>query len=764
MASHAIEQEGEEFKEKPLAEIPEEIERLLAQRLGPDEAVRSSVAIDLAQNGQFRPGFVLLTDTRLYSFTIADRKIEEWLEVPLQTVERLEVRSFNGAALLEAVTTERSLRLARFTKACLDDIYAFSRSVNDLLPNHKEEDRWGGPGQWSEKKPEICEKCGRPIPRWFSGVCPNCLEKRRIILRLLGRIKPYWPWVSMGLILMFAITSMGLVQPYLTKILIDDVLPHHNLHLLWEILGLIIGLNVASSILSGLRSYLMAWFGEKVTFDLRQELYNHLQVLSLSFFDSKQTGWIMDRLSNDTGNLQDFLTDALQSFIRDSFQLVSIALILFKMSPRLAFMTLLPIPFITYLSVKFMKKTHKMYHLMWRRRSRLTALLTDVIPGVRVVKAFAQEDRERDRFEDRNQQYMNASLVTARYSSIVWPTTNFMGSIGFAIIWGYGGYLAVMNHDPEHGVTAGMLFMFIGYLWQFYGPVQTLSQMSQRVQRAATAAQRVFEILDTQPSVQEPKKSKEMPPIHGAVEFRNVTFGYEPHNPVVKNVSFTVAPGEMIGLVGPSGAGKSTSINLISRFYDVEDGAILIDGIDIRDVDLHSLRSQIGVVLQEPFLFHGTIAENIAYGRPEASLEEVIEAAKAANAHEFIMRMPDGYDTMAGERGARLSGGERQRISIARAILKNPKILILDEATSSVDTETEAQIREAIDRLVKNRTTFAIAHRFSTLRNADRLVVLDKGRLAEIGTHEELMAKEDGIFRRLTEVQSELSQIIAIGG
>jgi ATP-binding cassette subfamily B protein len=299
---------------------------------------------------------------------------------------------------------------------------------------------------------------------------------------------------------------------------------------------------------------------------------------------------------------------------------------------------------------------------------------------------------------------------------------------------------------------------------RFYSPLQELTQLSRQIQQASTAAQRVFEVLDTEPDMRDAPDARPMPRIEGRVEFKDVTFGYDERQPVLKEVSFTVEPGEMIGLVGPSGAGKSTAINLLCRFYDANQGAIEIDGIDIRDVQLESLRRQIGIVLQEPFLFVGTIAENIAYGKPEASLEEIMQAAQAANAHEFIIHLPDGYDTLVGERGARLSGGERQRISIARAILKDPRILIFDEATASVDTETEHKIREAIDRLVAGRTTYAIAHRISTLKHADRLIVLEKGRVVEAGTHEELMTREEGVFRRLCEMQSETSRIVAVSG
>jgi ATP-binding cassette subfamily B protein len=441
--------------------------------------------------------------------------------------------------------------------------------------------------------------------------------------------------------------------------------------------------------------------------------------------------------------------------------LVVIAILMFSLNPSLAMLSLLPAPIILVMSAMHMRRTHKLYHRQWRRRSRVFALLANVIPGVRVVKAFAQEDRERGRFARRSEEYMRTSVDTYRTQRGFTFSTMFLMSLSYMAIWGYGGYLVVIGAP---GATVGTLMAFMTFVMRFYNPLQNLARMSQQIQRAATSAQRVFEVLDAQPDVAELPHAKQMPPIRGTVEFKNVTFGYEPHTPVLKDLSFKVEPGEMIGLVGPSGAGKSTTINLICRFYDVTEGAIEIDGVDLRDVTLRGLRDQIGVVLQEPFLFHGTVAENIAYGNPSASREKIIEAARAANAHEFIMRFPDGYDTMVGERGQRLSGGERQRISIARAILKNPRLLILDEATASVDTETEEQIRQAIDRLVAGRTTFAIAHRFSTLQQADRLIVLDNGRLVEMGTHEELLAIEDGLFRRLCEKQAQMSRLVAVGG
>jgi len=747
------------------SEIPEHVRERLTERIGDKEAIRVACESDLLLTGRFGSAWLVSTDSKLISYNPgADGK--EWVSVDLSEVRGLQKRDMQGTAVLEARLDSRAVPLLLFTRAKNEAVTNAVHQIQKLLPNPQPlEGLRPGEGfppehHWERRRRENCPKCGRPIPTHI-GVCPQCLEKRRLILRLLTRVKPYWHIAAGSLILMFMITAVDMVQPYLQAILVDEVIGKRALGLLKWILAGLLATNAASAVLSGLRGYLMAWFGERLIYELRVELYHHLQKLSVGFYDSKQTGWIIDRVSSDTGNLQDFLAEGLQDFLRDLLTMVVIGAIMFSMNAKLALITLLPMPLLGYLTARFMKRSRSLFHGMWRRRSRIFSLLSDVIPGVRVVKAFAQEAREEQRFQERAMDYMNASVNASRVFATFWPTTGFVMSLGGLAIWGYGGWMVATG---QPGVTLGTLVAFTSYLWRFYGPVQNISRMSQRLQRAATSAQRVFEVLDTKPDVKDPENPVPMPRIKGAIEFKNVTFGYDPNIPVLHNISFYVEPGEMIGLVGPSGAGKSTTINLICRFYDVQQGSIEIDGVDIRDISLQDLHSQIGVVLQEPFLFHGSVAENIAYGRPDASLEEIIEAARAANAHDFIMRLPEGYDTMVGERGARLSGGECQRISIARAILKNPRILILDEATSSVDTETEALIREAIDRLVKNRTTIAIAHRLSTLRNADRLIVLDNGRIVEIGTHEELLAKPDGVFRRLVDMQAELSKVVAVGG
>lgn len=730
------------------------------------EEVKLAVETDLQNDGRFGSEWLIATDRRVMVVTPNGGCPEIRLDLPLPDLERAEAENFVGNGYFFLKTPRERLPALRFSRSKSAAFLAAARELTRLARNGQEPDGsapegrprgfpqrpgglWGGPKR--------CPQCHQIVPHW-SSVCPECLKKRQLLGRLLTYALPFWPWALLGLVLMLLMTAVDLIPPYLSKVMVDDVIGARNFSLLkWVALG-ILGINAVSSALGGLRGYLMTWLGQEITLNIRQQVYEHLQRLGLRYYDEQQTGQIMSRVTHDTGNLQDFLTEGLQDLLRDVLTCLIIGFILFSLNWPLALLTLIPVPLLAVGSFYFGRKVHHVYHQRWRKFGALNALLADTIPGVRVVKAFAQEHREISRFEALNRDLIRVLLLATRISSVVFPIMGFLTTLGSVIVWGIGGYWVMQG---QHGLTLGSLVAFTAYLWRFYAPIQNLSRMNQRIQWTATAAERVFEVIDQKPDVEDAPDAYDLPPIEGRVTFENVTFSYDGERDVLKNISFEVEPGEMIGLVGPSGAGKTTLINLLCRFYDVKEGAIKIDGHDLRKVTQASLRRQIGIVLQEPYLFHGSIAENIAYGRPEASRAEIIAAARAANAHDFICQLPDGYDTVLGERGLRLSGGERQRLSIARAILKNPRLLIFDEATSSVDTETEAEIREAIDRLVQNRTTFSIAHRFSTLRNAHRLIVLNEGELVEMGTHEELLNKEGGIFARLCRMQRKLSQIVA---
>ncbi len=599
-----------------------------------------------------------------------------------------------------------------------------------------------------------CPKCNRLLPE-KDGVCPSCVNRGKTLLRVSGFMSPYKKQAVWLACLSLTTTLLNLSTPYIQGTIIAEVLEKRtNLDVLAQMIGLWLGIAICASAVNITRDRLNAWLAGHIAADLRGTVYRSIEFLQLTFFDKKQVGAIASRVTSDTDRVWGFLVEGLPYFLLNGMMLVGVVTFLFLISPIMAAAILVPIPIMVLIGIKFWRPMSQMWHRVGQKWARFHTHLNESLNGIRVVKAFATEDGEFNKFTNRNRELRDAGVSADARWFTIFGGMIFFTTIGTLICWSVGGYLIVRGD-----LKFSEFFMIQVYVGQVYGPLQWFAAINNWFTRAMAGADRIFEVIDMTP--ERYGSNGKVQEIQGHVEFEAVRFGYDKSNPVLKDITFSAKPGEMIGLVGKSGAGKSTTINLIARFYEPDSGMIKIDGVDYRDLDLQALRRQIGIVLQEPFLFNGTIAENIAYGKPGASFEEVMEAARAANAHNFVLAKPDGYDTMVGERGSKLSGGERQRISIARAILHNPKILILDEATSSVDVETEKQIQEALQHLVAGRTTFAIAHRLSTLRNADRLVVLERGKIAEIGSHEELMEKK-GVFYGLVQTQSAIQEIIGL--
>jgi ATP-binding cassette subfamily B protein len=584
-----------------------------------------------------------------------------------------------------------------------------------------------------------------------------------VILRLLGYLRPYARKVSLGLGAAALITLVSLVPPYLAGYLIDRVIrPAQAGSLPLERAAAIAWIAVLAMAAAHLvrqgaalvRLRMMAILGEWVARDLRAELYQHIQRLSLSFFSRKKTGSIITRVSADTDRLWDFLAFGVVDVSLSVVMMLGLSLVLLSLDWRLGLVMTLPVPLFVGAIYRYGEALNRLFLRAWRKWSRVTDVLSDTIPGIRVVKAFHQESREVSRFQERNQDVTTEFNRIHRLWTTFWPLVMLAVHGTTVVVWA----LAVPRLlGSGAALSVGTFISFLLYATMFADPIEIIGQMARTMNRATSSAHRVFEVLDTEPEIREAAKPVKLTPVQGQVTFSNVTFAYDGVRQVLRGVSFQVEPGELIGLVGPSGGGKSTIANLLARFYDVSGGAIQVDGVDLRELDLGHYRRQIGMVLQDPYLFHGTVVDNIRYGLPEAPLDAVVAAARAANAHDFICRLSHGYDTVVGERGHTLSGGERQRVSIARAILHDPRVLILDEATSSVDTETEREIQEALDRLVHGRTVFAIAHRLSTLRKASRLFVIEDGRLVESGTHHQLMMRPEGRYRRLYELQLQLA-------
>lgn len=563
--------------------------------------------------------------------------------------------------------------------------------------------------------------------------------------RLAGLAKGRRGMLALGLALTLASTAAALVPPALTQPLIDDVLSSRGAgrpRLVALYLGGMAAAVLASWLLGWGRTVVMGRLGERVGADLRDKTYRHLLDLSLQYHGGQRTGDLLARLGTDTERVAGFLSTNLVDFATDALMIVGTMGVLLVKAPTLALATLLPLPIAGWVMHKVRVRLRRGFERGAQAWSALNSVMADAIPGVRVVKAFAQEGREYERFNACNRKLVEVNEQVQLTWSFFNASMGLMAQGGLLLVWTVGSWLSL-----ERGLRVGVLTMFLAYLARFHVRLESLSRMVQFTARADASARRVFEVLDTPIGVPEPSRPAPIGRLKGSVELRHVGFSYGDRG-VLRDLNLCIGPGEFVGLVGPSGAGKSTLVNLICRLHDVGSGTILVDDVDVRRYPIAAFRRQVGLVQQDPFLFHGSIADNIAYGRPDASREDVIRAARIAHADAFIARLPDGYDAQVGERGGALSGGERQRISIARAVLIDPRILILDEATSAVDPETEALIQDALDNLSRGRTTIAIAHRLGTLRRADRLIVLEDGRIAEVGRHRDLVRAE-GPYRRL---------------
>ncbi|MFA5243318.1 MAG: ABC transporter ATP-binding protein [Sulfuricella sp.] len=718
-------------------------------RLSGGEEILAWMEVDLDTRLHFSPGLLLLTNHRILARLPGEMAWQDW---PFRAGLALQHTDHAGVGTLELHDGHGRLARWRFTLsqniAAQRLIRHFEQQIESLVSGRRINPLEEG----------VCPNCKAPIPPDVDE-CPICHREIHTppstwtLFRLWRFAKPYRGQLLLGFLLMLGATAATLVSPYLYMPLMDEVLiPFQNGQRIEPgtvalYLSGLLGAALVSWGLGWAKNYILALVSERISADLRTTTYEHLLQLSLEYFGGKRTGDLMARIGSETDRLSVFLSLHALDFITDVLMIGMTAIILFSINPWLALVTLLPLPLIAWMIHVVRDRLRTGFEKIDRVWGEVTSVLADTIPGIRVVKAFAQEKREALRFREANRHNLLINDKLNKTWSLFSPTVSLLTEMGLLVVWAFG--IWQVSHND---ITVGTLTAFLAYIGRFYGRLDSMSRIVSVTQKAAAGAKRIFDILDHVSSVPEPSHPVHLAQLSGQIEIRDAGFRYG-NRAVIRGVDLTIQPGEMIGLVGHSGSGKSSLVNLICRFYDLSEGAIRVDGVDIRSLPVAEYRRHIGLVLQEPFLFFGTIAENIAYGKPDASREEIVAAARAAHAHEFILRLPHGYDSLVGERGQGLSGGERQRISIARALLIDPRILILDEATSSVDTETEKEIQKALDNLVRGRTTIAIAHRLSTLRQADRLVVMDRGKVVEIGPHEELMARQ-GAYYRLYQAQA----------
>ena len=686
----------------------------------------------------------------LYSDRVLVTERGREITLPLDGIEEFVYDCGVGCVSVQAKTANGYTTLCRGDMNCNKTFFAAAKRMNKFLDSGYHEEGW------SRFEKTVCEKCHRGLPPG-TQICPHCADKKGYIKRLIAIAAPFKWWILFAVAIYFINAGLGLLGPVLNRILVDDYIkaetkPEYVQFIV--VILCILGVSVITRLLTIWRSCVQVITANKIIVKLRGMVFDKIEELSLAGVTRRTSGELMRRITGDTQQLRQFITSDLGALIENVVMVVAISTMLFITDWKLALLVILPAPTVTIMHRMMWNHLGKRYHKQWTMSSRADTILHDVFSGIRVVKAFGMEKNEEERYDSAIISERDTRIDNETKFAYISPITNFLMGLGEFFLLYYVG-----NKIIGGTMTLGQMQEFSAYAAMIYAPLRWFAWLPRRLAHTMTSVVKVFDVLDEEPDVTDTAEPVEVE-LEGNIEIKDVSFGYEGSHNVLKKVNLSIKQGEMIGIVGRSGVGKSTLINLLMRLYDTDEGEILFDGVNIKDMSQDSLRRQMGVVLQETLLFSGSLYQNIAYAKPDATSEEILTAAKLAGVHQFAIKLPDGYNTIIGERGYTLSGGERQRVAIARALLHDPRILILDEATSSLDTETEKSIQDALQKLTEGRTTIAIAHRLSTLRNATRLVVLDRGTVAEVGSHEELMRKK-GLYFELVMAQRQMSKMPA---